>query len=163
MSQDNFAQKMLIDQALIGRVMTQSTMVENMINAYVADFYTRCPNADYHASYLAFIYDMMNDRGVSLNTKVSILLKIYVRLYGTENKPSRSMFDKWVDVRNIFAHGNYIADQGVLYGGEFYDVQELADKHAKLQVKVNAELEKFAELRGPYFNHFPTKKWEDKK
>lgn len=162
MSED-FAQKLLLEQALIGRVITQATSIEHMIDAYIADFYTRCPAAEYQAPYLAFIYDIMNDRGVSLNTKISIIFKIYVRLYGPENKPSRSLFDKWVDVRNIFAHGNYIADKGILYGGEFYDVSELADKHAKLQLKINIELEKFAELCGPYFNHFPTKEWERKK
>ena len=141
----DFTQKLLLEQALIGRVITQATSIEHMIDAYIADFYTRCPVADYQAPYLAFIYEIMNDRGVSLNTKISILIKIYVRLYGLENKPSRSLFERWVDVRNIFAHDNYIINKGVLYSGKFYDVAELADKHANLQLKKNIELEKFDE------------------
>lgn len=160
---DDFTQKLIVEQALIGRVITQATSIEHMINAYTAEFYTRCPAADYQATYLAFIYDIMNDRGVSLDTKVNVLFKIYERMFDTENKPSKSLFTNWLSIRNKFAHGTYITDKGILYSGEFFDVAELADKHAKLQVKVNVELEKFAELRGPYFNHFPAKKWEAQK
>lgn len=157
MSTNSFTAKLITEQALIGRVITQATSIEHMINAYIADFYTRCPNGDYQAPYLAFIYDIMNDRGVSLETKISILLKIYERRFGKANKPSRSLFEKWLQIRNKFAHGTYIADKGILYGGEYFDVTKLADEHAGLQIRINAELEKFAELRGPYFSHFPTK------
>lgn len=155
---NDLVQKLIMEQCLIGRVITQATSIERIIDAYITDFYTRCPGTDYQTQYLAFIYDIMNDRSISLNAKVSILIKIYVRLYGSENKPSRTIFDNWIKVRNIFAHGSYIADSGILYSGEFYNVSELADRHAKLQQKINIELEKFAELRGPYFNYFPTKK-----
>jgi len=155
---DEYTQKLIIEQALIGRVITQATSIEHIINAYTAEFYTRCSSADYHETYLAFIYDIMNDRGISLDTKVTVLFKIYKRMFAAENKPSKTLFTSWLSIRNKFAHGTYVADKGILYGGEFFDVTELADKHAKLQIKVNLELERFVELRGPYFNYFPTKK-----
>lgn len=149
MTQD-FAQKLLLEQALIGRVVTQATAIEHIIDAYIATFYTRCPAADYQEPYLAFMYDIMNDRGVGLDTKIGILSKVSARLTG--HKLNRTLFTNWLAIRNKFAHGTYIADKGILYGGEFYDVNELADQHATLQIKVNAELEKLSELCGPYFN-----------
>ena len=157
MSTHDFTDKLVIDQALIGRVITQATSIECMIDSYIAEFYTRCPDGYYQESYLAFIYDIMNDRGVSLGTKKRILLKIYKREFGKANRPNSSLFDKWLQIRNKFAHGTYITDKGILYGGEYFDVTELANEHAELQIRINAELQKFAGLRGPYFNHFPMK------
>ena len=160
---EDFTEKLLTDQILIARVITQATAIETIVNAYIAEYYTRCPEGDYKASYLAFIYDVMNDRGMTLDTKVKVLLKIYVRMFGKENKPSKSLFDKWLNIRNKFAHGSYIAEQGILYSGEFFEVKKLAEYHAELQQTINRELDKLAELRGPYFNHFPTKEWEKNK
>lgn len=157
---DDFTQKLFVEQSLIGRVITQATSIEHMIDGYIAEFYTRCPNTNYQATYLAFMYDVMNDRGVSLDTKINILCKIYKRMYGANGKLNRTLFSNWLKIRNIFAHGTYIADKGILYGGEFFDVAEQADKHAKLHLKIHAELERIADLRCSYFNQFPIKEQE---
>ncbi len=160
---DDLTSKLIMDQALIGRVITQATSIEHMINAYVAEFYTRCPNADYQPIYLAFMYDLMNGRGISLDTKINILAKIYKRLLGDKNKLNKSLFKNWLKIRNMFAHGTYIGGKGILYGGEFFDVGEQAENHAEQQIRIHAELDKLSDLRGPYFSQFPTKKWEKKK
>ena len=150
--------KIITEHAMIARVITQATTIETMLNAYIADFYTRCPNDNYQAPYLSFIYDIMNERSMSLYTKIGVLFKVYKRLHGRNvTKSTKTLFEKWLSIRNKFAHGDYIADKGILYNGEFFDVQELANKHAELQVKVLAALEGYADLRGPYFNQFPVK------
>lgn len=151
-------QKIITEHTLIARVITQATIVENMLNAYIADFYTRCPKGDYQAPYLAFNYDIMNDRSMSLYTKIALLFKVYKRIRGESvSKSTKTLFEEWLSIRNKFAHGNYIVDVGILYNGVIFEVQELANKHAELQIKVLASLEDLAELRGPYFNQFPIK------
>ena len=155
--------RLVLDQVLIGRVMTQATSIERMIGAYIAEFYTRCPAADYREVYLAFMYDVMDSRGVALDTKIEILSKIYQRMLGKDHKLNKTLFKKWLKIRNILAHGVYITDKGILYGGEFSDINKLAASHANLQVSIHAELERLSDLRGPYFNHFPTKEWENQK
>ncbi len=157
MSSDNCTDKLTLELGLIGRVIAQATSIESMINAYITEFYTRCPKANYQATYLAFMFDVMNDRGISLDTKINILAKIYERMHGNSGKLNRTLFSNWLKIRNIFAHGTHIADKGILYSGDFFDVEEQAKKHAELQIKINAELERAADLRGPYFNQFPTK------
>jgi len=155
---DDFTQKLIIEQSLIGRVITQATTVEAIINAYIAEYYTRCPNGNYQQSYLTFISDVMNEQSVSLYAKINILYKIHTHMYGTSvPKVTKKLFEDWLSVRNKIAHGQYIADQGILYRGEIFDVQELTDKHAKLQLSISAKLESWAELRGPYFAHIPIK------
>lgn len=157
MSSNDFTNNLTVDCVLLGRVMTQATMLESMIDAYIAEYYTRCPSGSYQNSYLSFMYDVMNDRSVSLNTKKNILFKIHERLHGKAvSKGVKKLFDDWLGIRNKFAHGKHIG-AGILYHGELFDVKDLANKHALLQTKILATLEQYSELRGPYFNHFPIK------
>jgi len=160
--ENNLEQIIFSEQALIARVITQATTVENMLNAYIADFYTRCPRGDYQAAYLSFVYDIMNDRSMSLYAKVGILFKVYKRLHGKcVSKSTKSLFEEWLSIRNKFAHGSYIPGSGILYNGVFYEVEELANKHATLQIRILATLEDYSDLRGPYFNQFPLKEAMD--
>lgn len=157
-----FSQKLIKEHALIARVVTQSTLIESIIDAYIAEYYTRCPEGSQQGSYLSFLYDVMNERTISLDTKKNILFKIYQRL--DSKKPSSSSyktFDKWLSIRNMFAHGRYIPDKGILYNGQFFDVEKLAEQHADLQQKIHAILQKYhKELAGSYFNHIPLKEGE---
>ena len=74
-------------------------------------------------------------------------------------KGARKLFEDWLNIRNKFAHGMQIGEN-ILYSGEAFNIQELADKHSKLQLKINAFLEKYSVLRGPYFSQMPLKETE---
>lgn len=159
---DDFAQKIITQHALIARVITQATSIESIINAYIAEYYTHHPNSDYQNSYLSLIFDILNNRSVSLNTKIEILFKVFKRIDKNRiGKGDNATFVHWLEIRNIFAHGKMINDK-ILYYGNFFDIQEQSDKHAGYQIKINVILDKFSELRGQYFNQFPIRE-ESKK
>ncbi len=151
----------------VARTISQANMIEGMIDAYIADFYTRCPAADYQASYLAFRWDILANRNVTLNAKIDILFKVFKRvnaIYAT--KASRKKYTAWLEIRNKFAHGQQISSSEgdkLFYGGEFLDAKALADEFMTHQQAIIAHMDKYGELRGPYFNQIPTKEWESKK
>lgn len=156
---EDFSQRIFTEHALIAHVITQSTLIESIIDAYIAEYYTRCPNGSQQERYLSFLYDIMSERAISLDTKKNILFKIFKRLDG--KKPPTSAyqtFEKWLSIRNKFAHGRYIPDAGILYGGEFFNVEDLANQHASLQIKINDILQRYHnQLVGSYFNQIPLK------
>lgn len=151
----------------IARTIMQANAIEGIVDAYIAEYYTRCPAADYREPYLKFIYDVLSDRGVTFNAKVDILFKIFKRINATyATNKNREVYKNWLRIRNKFAHGKYIGDdqEGKLfYSGEYYNVKSLANDFMILQQEINIHLDIYKELRGVYFNHIPTKNWEKKK
>lgn len=154
-------------QLSTARTISQANMLEGMIDAYIADFYTRCPTGDYLAPYLAFRWDVLANRNITLNTKIDILFKTYKRVNpANATKRYRKNYTKWLEIRNKFAHGSHVGGQEgdeLFYGGEFLDAQKLADEFMTLQQKIMNHMGLYNELRGPYFNNIPKKRWEKKK
>ncbi len=159
MKQDDFTEKLIEDQLVIGRVITQASTLEGMINAYIAEFYTHCSASDYRNLYVIFIQDVLDNKFISLNTKIDILFKIFRRIDRNRlNRGDRKLFEEWLRIRNIFAHGKQIGKEGgseILFGGTFFDIQNLAKESASLQLKLQVFLERYSELRGQYFNLVP--------
>lgn len=155
---DNFDYEFAVSYGLVGRITTQTTMIEGMIDAYIAEFYTRCPaGGDYQNSYLSFIYDVLYEQSMSLYTKIKILFKIYKRIYNTPvPRKTKKLFEDWLAIRNKVAHGNHMG-MNIYYRGEPYNIKDLADAHFKLQLEISAELIKYDPLQGLYFNYHPSK------
>lgn len=164
---DNSTAVELNTHIFIARTITQANMLEGMIDAYIAEFYTKCPEADYQQPYLTLMYDVLNNSRITLYTKIDILFKVFKRINpDNATKAKRNIYIKWLELRNKLAHGRFIGDNEggrLLYGGEYYDAATLADEFIKLQQDIMKHLEVYRELRGPYFNHIPTKNWEKKK
>jgi hypothetical protein len=158
MSTEDFNDFMITSNLAIAGVMTQVNTVESMINAYIAEFYTRCPAGDYQQPYIVFIADIMDNKFISLSAKIDILFRTFNHISKEKAKGRRASFNKWLEIRNKLAHGNIIGGKNkILYGGEFYDAKALREDFSKSQLKIMATLEVFSELRGPYFNHYPVK------
>ncbi|NCO10812.1 hypothetical protein GW930_02825 [Candidatus Saccharibacteria bacterium] len=160
-SENNSISDIIMNHALLGRVMAQATAVETLIDACIAEYYTHCPDGDYQNSYLTLTFDVLNHKGVTLSTKVDILFKVFSRVDLARVKPGdRKAFDDWLHVRNIFAHGKMI-DGALLYNGKYYNIQDQANKHAELQVRINTVLDRFSNLRGRYFGNLPVTETDD--
>jgi len=151
----------------VAQTITQANMVEGMIDAYIAEFYTRCPAADYQAPYLAFRWDVLANRNVTLNAKIDILFKVFKRIDPAHaTKANRKKYVAWLEIRNKFAHGQQVGSpegDKLFYGGEFFNAEALADDFMAHQRAIMVHMHKYAELKGPYFNRIPTKNWEGKK
>lgn len=164
---DDFTKKMVQDHMLVARTITQVNMIEQIIDAYIAEFYTRCPAAGYQQPYLALIRDVLHNKGVTLNTKVEILFKIFKRTDPKRiTQGSKKDFQDWMRIRNIFAHGVYVSDDGggkIHLAGEAYVSNDQVEIFMELQQKIHMQLERFSELRGAYFSDMPTAEWGEKK
>ncbi len=159
MEPDPFTTQLVAAHIAIARVITQATLVEGIINAYIAEYYTRCPDGGYQNSYLAFMFDILDNRFVSLNTKIDILFKVLSRVDPARvAKGSRKQFEDWVRCRNICAHGRMIGDT-ILHEGRHHNPQAIADQALAMQGNIMNLLDAYPELRGPYFNLTPTKDW----
>ena len=149
----------------VARTITQANMMEGMIDAYIADFYTRCPAADYKASYLAVRWDILANRNVTLNAKIDILFKVFKRIDPAHATSTyRKKYVTWLEIRNKFAHSQQVGSSDgdkLFYGGEFLDAEALANDFMTYQQEIMIHMDKYAELKGPYFNHIPTKEWEN--
>lgn len=153
-----------LEQLSVARTITQANMIEGMMDAYIAEFYTRCPAGDYLQPYLALIYDVLASRNMTLNAKVDILFKVYKRINPKHaTKKHRKNYAAWIEIRNKFAHGRHIGSSDgykLFYAGEFLNVTALADEFMEYQRKITEHMEVYSELRGAYFNQIPTRAWE---
>lgn len=151
---DKDISKQIIDaQLMIAQIITQASAIETIIDSYIADFYTKS-GSDYKNNYLCLQYDILNNRGVSLNTKIDVLFKIFERI-NKDDIPSHKMFINWVDKRNIIAHGKMI-DADLFYHGKKYNISNLRNEFFKLQTGVNAALELYHSALGSnYFGLLP--------
>jgi hypothetical protein len=159
MDPGNLSEKIIIDHAAIARVIVQSALMESIINAYIAEYYIHCSKSDYLKPYLFFINDILESNDFSLNAKINVLFKVFKRIDGNKvKKGDRELFNKWLRIRNICAHGKMIGgmvDGKILHGGEWYDIQSLANEFMQYQAKMNEMLSRYSKLKGRYFNFIP--------
>lgn len=146
------------DYNSIALVITQANAIERTIDSIIANYYTR-REGDYQGVYLAFIYDVLYDKGVTLNTKIEILFKTLKKHDSSRIiKGSKKNFQDWLKIRNILAHGQYIHNPGngkILFAGKSYSPKNEKDRFMEYQRKILHQLDLFSELYGPYFYDIP--------
>lgn len=152
-------QKIIEQNILIARVVTQVSAIESIINSYIADFYTKCPEGDYKEPYLCFIFDILSGKYITVFQKVDILFKVFKRIDSTRvSNRDKNLFGDWIHIRNIFAHGTVFHEKEgmkILFNGKFYDIDSEAERHAKIQIEIHEVLDRYPELVGPYLSHTP--------
>lgn len=146
------------DYNSIALVITQANAIERTVDSIIADYYTR-REGDYYGAYLAFIYDVLYDKGVTLNTKIEILFKILKKHDNSRIiQGSKKNFQDWLRIRNILAHGQYIHDPGngkILFAGKSYNPKNEEGRFMEYQRKILHQLDLFSELYSPYFYNIP--------
>lgn len=152
-------------QLKIARVIINANNTEAILNKYIAEFYTKVPDGDYKEAYLAFLHDIVSQRYISLDSKIQILRNIFKKIDDSRRLkqvvPQGDIFEKWIKVRNKFAHGELMAYEGserLLYNGEIFNIDSLAKEFGERNRKIMEVLGKYTELEGPYFNMFRAKK-----
>lgn len=146
------------DYSSIALVITQANAIEQIIDSIIANYYTG-REGDYHEVYLAFIHDVLYDKGVTLNTKIEILFKILKKHDSSQIlKGSKKNFQAWLKIRNILAHGRYIHNPGngrILFAGKSYSPKDEEYRFMRFQRKILYQLELFSELYSPYIYNIP--------
>ncbi|MFZ1301635.1 MAG: hypothetical protein WAQ27_03645 [Candidatus Microsaccharimonas sp.] len=146
----NVAQRIIEQNLLIARVITQVSIVEHLIDSIIADYYTNSvPGTNDHRS-LVFQTDILSDKYMTIFQKKDILFKVFKRVDATRLiKGDKKAFDDWIHIRNIFAHGKVIhgqLDAQMHFQGQFYDIDKEAQRHAELQRKVLEIIERYPEF-----------------
>src|SRR5690606_32656777 len=106
-----------------------------------------------------FSNDILSTSRVSLNAKVDIIRNIFKKIDDgkrLENKIKGGDFKKWVEIRNVFAHGelmSYNGEEKLRYNGQLQNIYTLSEKFQAINRKVSSALiEYHDDLAGENFS-----------
>jgi hypothetical protein len=128
--------------ALAGVVIGQASLVEELIDDILADFYSG------GSGKISFRDDLLLGDLLSLSDKYKLLKKIAKRKGVATTKLDNKNFYKWKEIRNIVAHSKPGIDKdtnryAVECSGELYFLDDLVRKFGVYQDSLREYLDKF--------------------
>lgn len=136
-------------QLKIARSIINVNNIEAEINDVIANYYTKQEGVDCEESYFNILGDIIQTRHLGLNAKREILVKILKRTDNLEKFNTRlsvEKFKRWVEIRNIFAHGEVMSFNGndsIRFNGFMENPNDLFREISELNKRVMAMMQDY--------------------
>ena len=156
-----FSYNTILNKLHVSEVVTQVNAVEFEMNDILAN--QSLPEGFSEAEYLNYIQNELMDKRIPVKEKGKRLISLFESTDGFErlkpeffdNTHAKRAFDKWLAIRNRFAHGQIVFNSKkmpvIYFSGECFNIETSTQCFFDCQEKIIEILARYRELRSPYY------------